>query len=88
LLQALVAVDLKPYLSKIACPVLVVAAEHDFAMPLERTEAVARAIPGADFVVVPGAGHAVSVEKEDEFLLIVETFLERAAREGRSAGAP
>lgn len=87
LLRALVAVDLKPYLSKIACPVLIVAAEHDSAMPLERTEAVASAIPGADFVVVPGAGHAVSVEREDEFLHIAERFLERAALHARSAVA-
>jgi 3-oxoadipate enol-lactonase len=86
LLRALVTVDLKPYLPKIACPVLVVAAEHDSAMPLERTEAVARAIPGANLVVVPGAGHAVSVEKEVEFLHIAERFLERAAREARPAG--
>ncbi len=80
LLRALVTVDLKPYLSKITCPVLVIAAEHDSAMPLERTEAVAGAIRGADFVVVPGSGHAVSVEREDEFLLIAERFLERVAR--------
>lgn len=85
LLRALAAVDLKPYLPKIACPVLVVAAECDSAMPLARTEAAARAIPGADLVVVPGAGHAVSVEKEDEFLHIAERFLERAAREARRA---
>jgi pimeloyl-ACP methyl ester carboxylesterase len=80
LLRALVTVDLKPYLPKIACPVLVVAAEHDAAMPLARTEAVARAIRNADVVVVPGAGHAVSVEREDEFVRIAERFLERAAR--------
>ncbi|HSB64577.1 MAG TPA: alpha/beta hydrolase [Thermoanaerobaculia bacterium] len=85
LLRALVAVDLKPYLPKVACPVLVLAAECDSAMPLARTEAVARAIPGADLVVVPGSGHAVSVEKEDEFLQIAERFLERAAREARPA---
>jgi pimeloyl-ACP methyl ester carboxylesterase len=80
LLRALVTVDLKPYLPKIACPVLVVAAEHDAAMPLARTEAVARAIRDANLVVVPGAGHAVSVEREDEFVRIAERFLERAAR--------
>ncbi len=86
LLRALVTVDLKPYLSKISCPVLVVAAEHDSAMPLGRTEAVARAIPGADLVVVPGAGHAVSVEREGEFLHIAERFLERTAGEAHPAG--
>jgi 3-oxoadipate enol-lactonase len=86
LLRALLAVDLKPHLPTISCPVLVVAAEHDSAMPLERTEAVARAIPGADLVIVPGAGHAVSVEREDEFLHIAERFLERSAREAQASG--
>ena len=77
LLGALTKVDLRPVLPKIACPVLVVAAGRDAAMPLERTEAVAAAIPGASLVVVPGSGHALIVEREDEFVLLTERFLER-----------
>jgi pimeloyl-ACP methyl ester carboxylesterase len=49
-------------------------------MPFERTEAVAAAIPGASFVVVPGSGHALIVEREDEFILLAERFLERVCR--------
>ncbi len=84
LLGALTKVDLRPVLPKIACPVLVVAAGRDAAMPLERTEAVAVAIPGASLVVVQGAGHALIVEREDEFVLLAERFLERVRR---AAGA-
>lgn len=80
LLGALTKVDLRPVLPKIACPVLVVAAGRDAAMPLERTEAVADAIPGASLVVVPGSGHALIVEREDEFVLLTERFLERVRR--------
>ncbi len=77
LLTALEKVDLRPVLPKIACPVLVAAAGRDAAMPFERTQAVARLIPGADLVVVPGSGHALVVEREDEFILLVERFLAR-----------
>jgi len=80
LLTALEKVDLRPVLPKIACPVLVVGAGRDAAMPRERTEAVAAAIPGASLVVVPGSGHALIVEREDEFVLLAERFLERVRR--------
>ncbi len=80
LLDALVKVDLRTVLPKIACPVLVLAAGRDAAMPFERTKAVADAIPGASLVVVPGSGHALPVEREDEFVLLAERFLERARR--------
>jgi 3-oxoadipate enol-lactonase len=80
LLGALTKVDLRPVLPKIACPVLILAAGRDAAMPLERTEAVVAAIAGADLVVVPGSGHALAVEREDEFVLLAERFLERVHR--------
>ncbi|MEE9280241.1 MAG: alpha/beta fold hydrolase [Myxococcota bacterium] len=50
-------------LAKIAAPTLVIAAEHDLLSP-DAAE-VAAAIPGAHLVVVPGAGHAVSLEDPD-----------------------
>jgi pimeloyl-ACP methyl ester carboxylesterase len=81
LLTALEKVDLRPALAAISCPVLVVAAERDAAMPLERTKAVADGIPAARLVVVPGSGHALIVEREDEFVLLVERFLARVHRE-------
>ena len=40
-------------------------------------------IPGASLVVVPGSGHALPVEREDEFVLLAERFLAR----GREADA-
>ncbi len=85
LLGALVKVDLRTVLPKIACPVLVIAAGRDAAMPLERTEAVVDAIPGASLVVVPGSGHALAVEREDEFVFLSERFLERVHRASETA---
>lgn len=85
LLTALEKVELRPALAKISCPVLVLAAERDAAMPLERTKAVADGIPVAHLVVVPGSGHALVVEREDEFVLLVERFLARVHRAGGAA---
>ncbi len=84
LLAALEKVDLRPALPAVSCPVLVVAAGRDGAMPFERTKAVADRLPLAHLVVVPGSGHALIVEREDEFVLLVERFL---ARVRRGAGA-
>ena len=42
-----------------AAPTLVLSGEDDLRTPLEGAERVVRAIPGAQLVVVPGAGHGV-----------------------------
>jgi pimeloyl-ACP methyl ester carboxylesterase len=47
-------------LVRISVPTLVVAGADDLLAP--DAAAVARAIPGAKFVLVPGAGHAVALE--------------------------
>jgi 3-oxoadipate enol-lactonase len=51
-------------LARVAVPVLVVAGGQDLLTP--DAEAVARAIPGAKNVVVPGAGHALATEAAAE----------------------
>ncbi len=75
ILEAIDGMDLRPVLSAIRCPTLVLAAEHDALMPEERTRAVAAAIPGARFELVHGSGHALVVEKQQEFLQLVAAFL-------------
>lgn len=77
LVDSLVDLDLTPYLPGISCPVLVVRAGEDGAMPRERTEALVCAIPGAELVEVPGSGHALVAEKPQELLAILEKFHRR-----------
>jgi 3-oxoadipate enol-lactonase len=77
LLAAVNAVDLTEPLRLISCPALVIAAELDELMPMERTVAVARAIRGAELVVVPGSGHALVVERKDHFIRLLAAFLAR-----------
>jgi 3-oxoadipate enol-lactonase len=77
LLTAIAAMDLTAELAKISCPTLVIAAELDGLMPVERTVAVARAIRGAELVVVRDSGHALVVEDKDRFVALVTAFVAR-----------
>jgi 3-oxoadipate enol-lactonase len=75
LLASASTVHLGPELSKIRCPTLVVAAEHDGFIPCRRTEALAEGISNARFEVLPGAPHAVVVEQPDELIELMGDFL-------------
>jgi pimeloyl-ACP methyl ester carboxylesterase len=75
LLASLEGLDLRPELARIACSTLVVSAELDLVMPLERSEALARSIFGAKTALVTGSGHALVVEKPEELLSLLERFL-------------
>ncbi len=49
--------DLRAQLGSIAVPTLVVVGESDWLCPPSASWALARGIPGAELVVIPGAGH-------------------------------
>jgi pimeloyl-ACP methyl ester carboxylesterase len=67
-LEAIAAADLSDLLPDIAVPTLLVWGEEDARSPVET---VARqfhdAIPGAELVVIPGAGHVSNAERPDRF---------------------
>jgi 3-oxoadipate enol-lactonase len=63
LLDSAHSVRLRDELAMIRCPTLVVAAERDGFVPMDRARGLAAAIAGARFEVVAGAGHAVVVEQ-------------------------
>jgi pimeloyl-ACP methyl ester carboxylesterase len=67
-------------LARISCPTLVIAAELDGFVPLQRARGFAEAIVGADFRFVNGAGHAVVVEQPDEVARLCLDFLEGVSR--------
>jgi 3-oxoadipate enol-lactonase len=62
-------------LSAVRAPALVVVGEHDNADFLEMGERLARELPNAELVVIPGAGHLPSVERPDATLEAVARFL-------------
>jgi 3-oxoadipate enol-lactonase len=79
MVDSLIGLDLTPYLQRIRCPVLVIRAGEDGAMPRERTLALAAMIQGAEVVEVPGSGHALFAERPHELLAILEEFQQRHA---------
>jgi pimeloyl-ACP methyl ester carboxylesterase len=44
---------------------------------VESSRKMATAIPGADLVIIPGAGHMTNVEQSDAFNAAITMFLRR-----------
>lgn len=62
-------------LAAITAPTLVLSGASDTAIPPERGEALAAAIPGARHAAIPEAGHLVAEERPEAFLEEVLAFL-------------
>ena len=76
-LGAIAAADLRDVLPRVAVPTLLVWGELDARSPLSVAREFARAIPHAELVVIPGAGHMSNLERPDEFNAAVRTFCRR-----------
>jgi pimeloyl-ACP methyl ester carboxylesterase len=61
-------------LPAVAVPVLVTWGEADRMIPPEHGEAYAKSIPGAEFLLIPRAGHMPQLEAPDELLRAVLAF--------------
>jgi 3-oxoadipate enol-lactonase len=68
LLDSAHSLRLREELGQVRSPTLVVAAELDGFVPLDRARGLADAIDGAQFEIIQGAGHAVVVEKPREIV--------------------
>jgi pimeloyl-ACP methyl ester carboxylesterase len=66
-MRALARFDVSSRLREIHQPVLVISGDRDTTVPFDVQKALAEGITHACQVVVQDAGHAVSVEKPDEF---------------------
>lgn len=76
--HAIAGLDATPHLGVLQVPTLVIAGELDAATPPAASETtVARAIPGADFTVLPGAPHMMQIECEAAYTEAVAGFLLR-----------
>jgi 3-oxoadipate enol-lactonase len=76
LVEAFETLGVTARLPEVRCPTLVVAAELDLLKPLADSRRIADAIPGAELVVVEGAGHAVVVEQPARISAELLRFLE------------
>ena len=57
--------DLRPDLGRITAPTLVVSAADDPSIPAHHGQAIAEAVPGATFTVLPDAAHIASAQQPD-----------------------
>lgn len=66
--------DYWPLVDALRCPLLAIEAEHT-AMPAGQMAEMARRVPGARYLRVPGAGHIVHDDAPDMYRGAVEAFL-------------
>ena len=69
--------DLRPDLGRIDADTLVIAGADDFICGPVAAEAIAAGIPGAETVILDGAGHMTFLEQPEAFRAAVEGFLSR-----------
>jgi pimeloyl-ACP methyl ester carboxylesterase len=62
-------------LPEVRSPALVLVGEEDRAQPPHRSREIAHAIPGAELVVIPEAGHLSALEQPGAFTATVLDFL-------------
>ena len=73
--ESLEGFDLRPRLSEIRVPALVIAGAQDRAVTVERARELADALPEGRLLVVEKSGHYPFIEAPDEFLSGVRKFL-------------
>jgi pimeloyl-ACP methyl ester carboxylesterase len=76
-LEASVAQDRGAPIENIRVPTLVIAGDEDQVYPPALARDVARRIPGAELVMMPGAGHLPNLEQPERFNEILLDFLNR-----------
>lgn len=69
--------DSTPDLSAIDVPALVITGELDTLIPPEISSPMAERIPGAELLVIPGAGHLANLEAPEAFTGALASFLDR-----------
>jgi 3-oxoadipate enol-lactonase len=73
--------DLTGRLGEVHCPAIVLHGDQDRAIPVDRAEALCRALPGCDeLVLVPGAAHAASLSHPELVEGPLRALLDRVER--------
>lgn len=71
--------------ARITCPTLVLHGEHDRVEPADQAEGLAAAVPDAELLVIPGAGHMAQVDRPDIVGPAIAGFLRRVHGIDRAA---
>jgi 3-oxoadipate enol-lactonase len=67
--------DSTPLLPQVSVPTLVITGEEDEMIPVEESQRMAAAVPGAKLVILPNAGHLANVEQPEAFNDALKAFL-------------
>lgn len=76
--HAIPKIDVTDRLSAVKCPVQVIVGEKDIGTPVAMAEAIHKAIPGSELVVIPEASHLSNLEQPAVFTSALTRFLARA----------
>lgn len=68
-------IDLRPHLSKIAVPTLVIVGRHDFITNVAMAEEMVKHIPNARLEIFENSGHFAFVEEPEKFYPVVKQFV-------------
>lgn len=80
-LAAIVGFDSRDRLGSLDVPTLIITGTEDLLVPRENAHLLAAAIPGAELVEIPGAGHALHAECRDRLNELVHRFFQRVLTE-------
>jgi 3-oxoadipate enol-lactonase len=72
---ALAELDLRPELSKVKVPILVLVGEHDEATPPPMSRELAAGLPQANLKIIPGCAHVPQLQSPEVFLEAIGDFL-------------
>jgi pimeloyl-ACP methyl ester carboxylesterase len=64
-------------MADIRVPVAIVQSEHDEFIKPEHAEYLARSIPGAELIVLPGVSHFAPLQRPEQFNSVMRAFLGR-----------
>ena len=67
--------DSSPLLAQVSVPTLVITGAEDEMIPVEESQRMAAAVPGARLVILPRAGHLANLEQPEAFNEVLNSFL-------------
>jgi 3-oxoadipate enol-lactonase len=73
--EALAGLDLRPQLSHVKIPVLVLVGEHDEATPPPMSRELAAGLPNARLKIIPGCAHVPQLQSPRLFLDAIGDFI-------------
>jgi 3-oxoadipate enol-lactonase len=78
--------DIRDRLSRVTAPALIMVGEEDVLTPPWYSRQLAQALPNAQLVIVPDAGHALTIERPDIVNALAVTFLQSYLIETAAGG--